>query len=74
MGFTACHQNERIDNNIGEMIAGKTYTYEKGGFMGDFDITINDDGANLVFQSENSSNFTYIKVADGARFLDKRTK
>ena len=101
------------------MIVGKTYTYEKGGFYGSFDILINDDGtytyyegsassylgmgtwtlegdvlclsdddefgyslvnyfrfdgANLVFQSENSSNFIYVKVADGARFLNKKTK
>lgn len=60
-------------------IAHRTYLYEKEGFGGAFAIQINDegypfvnrfkvDGSDLVFLSEDSSNFLYVKVVDGERF------
>jgi len=94
-------------------VKGKTYLYEKEGFMGDFQITLYDDGTftyyegaassylgvgkwsqkdnvitlnddetngydfvnhfkvdgdNLIFTKKDSSNFMYVKVADGECF------
>ncbi len=100
-------------------IVGKTYTYEKPGFGGDFTIQIKEDGTfsyyegmlssyigrgtwtlegdtlflsddiisayardnyfkvdgeDLVFQSQNSTNFLYLEVADGERFTGSPTE
>lgn len=115
LGLTACNRQKKDDrkDSMGNMVAGKTYTYEKEGFGGDFTIQIHPDGTfeyhegplsshigkgswmskgqililcedgkpgpshvnsfkidgnDLVFLSENSSNFPYIKAADGERF------
>ncbi len=108
--MTACGRSEDIQ----DVIANKTFVYEKEGFGGKFTIKINDDGrfsyyeggfssyigigswvleddililsddddmgypfvnrfkvkdGDLVFISQDSSNFLYVKVADGERFV-----
>lgn len=109
--LAACGQQNREKEDLRDVIAHRTYLYEKEGFGGEFTIQINDDGtfiyyegalssyigigswvldddilvlsegdgdafvnrfkvdgSDLVFLSEGSSNFMYVKVVDGERF------
>lgn len=111
---TACSRAKGENKDMQDIIANKTFVYEKEGFGGEFTIQINDDGTfgyyegflssyigmgswildnnilvlsddddmgypfvnrfkvkdgDLVFLSEDSSNFMYVNVADGEHFL-----
>lgn len=55
LSLSGCTRQEEADENIQDLVTGKTYIYEKEGFGGDFTIQIEKDGTFSYYEGALSS-------------------